>query len=139
MDVSPARLTRPQEWTGTFFKKSSLRKAGLNLQLGHYPGDPCTNPDARAFTFIHTNGIHLVNVLFCACSQASDHGDHTRQLLRRRLFPATTRNPQTGATFSLLESAHILSVQSKLSLYDYYIAIETLTDATRTSGVKVSI
>jgi len=133
------QLTRLQEWTGTFFKKSSLRKAGLSIQLGHYPGDTCTNPNTRAFTFIHTNGIHLVDISFCACSQASDHGDHVQQLLRRRLFPATTRDPQTGATFALLESAHVLSVQSKLSLYDYYIAIETLTDATHTSGVKVCI
>ena len=46
-------------------------------------------------------------------------------------------DPQTGSTFSLLKLAHILSVQSKLSLYNYYISIETLTDATCVSGVKV--
>jgi hypothetical protein len=57
--------------------------------------------------------------------------------MRRRLFPATTTDPQTAATFALLESAQILSVQSKLSLYDYYLSIEALTDATNTSGLKV--
>ena len=57
----------------------------------------------------------------------------------RRLFPATTTDPQTASTFALLESAHVLSVQSKLSLYDFYISIETLTDATHVSGVKVGV
>ena len=56
--------------------------------------------------------------------------------MRRRLFPATTTNPQTGATFGLLDSARVLSVQSKLSLYDFYISLETLTDATG-ADVKV--
>ena len=49
-----------------------------------------------------------------------------------------TIDPQTACTFSLLESAQILSLQSKLSLYDYYLSIERLTDATGTSGVNVS-
>ena len=90
----------------------------------------------RPFTVVHVNGIHQVNIWFCACNLAVHHGDCVQQLLRRRLFPATTTDPQSGSTFSLLESAHILSVQLKLSLYDYYISIETLTDATRVS-VKV--
>ena len=126
-----------QEWTGSFFKENTLRKLGQSIQLGHCPWDVCTNPSTRPFTVVHTNGIHLVDVQFCACDQAGNHGSHVQQLLRRRLFPATSTDPQTATTFALLESAHILSVQSKLSLYDYYISIEALTDATRTSGVKV--
>ena len=132
-----ALLTHSQQWTGAFFKKSSLRKAGLSVQLGHHTGDVCTNPNARAFTVIHRTGIHVVDMRFCGCSQASKYGNHVQQLMRRRLFPATTMNPQTAATFAFLEYAQILSVQSKLSLYDYYISIEILTDATHTSGVKV--
>ena len=69
----------------------------------------------------------------------SEHGNHVQQLLRRRLFPATTRDPNTACTFQLLRTAHILSVQSKLSLYDYYLSIEHLADATRTSGSKVRL
>ena len=65
------------------------------------------------------------------------HGDRVQQLLQRRLFPATTTDPQTASTFALLESAHVLSVQSKLSLYDLYMSLEILTDATRVSDVKV--
>lgn len=65
------------------------------------------------------------------------YGDRVEQLLRYRLFPATTTDPQTGSTFALLESARVLSVQSKLSLYDFYQSIEILTDATFVSNVKV--
>ena len=58
--------------------------------------------------------------------------------MRRRLFPATTLDPQTACSFLLLRSGQLLSLQSKLSLYDYYICIEKLTDATGTAGVNVS-
>ena len=57
--------------------------------------------------------------------------------MQRQLFPATMMNLQNVATFAFLEYAQILSVQSKLSLYDYYISIKILTNATHTSGVKV--
>ena len=47
-------------------------------------------------------------------------------------------DPQTACTFLLLEAAQLLSLQSKLSLYDYYIHLEQLTDATGTTNVNVS-
>ena len=46
---------------------------------------------------------------------------------------------QTACTFSLLKSAQLLSLQSKLSLYNYYLCIEKLTDATGTSDTNVSL
>ena len=136
-----APLTCFQEWTGTFFRKSSLRNIGQRVQLGHRPGDTCTSPQrsTRPFTIIHTNGMHMVDMWFCGCNLAVRHGDRVQQLLQRRVFPATTTDPQTGSTFAFLESAQVLSVQSKLSLYDLYISIETLTDATHVSGGKVCV
>ena len=102
---------------------------GSAPSVSHEPGDACTSPQrsTRPFTVIHINGIHLVDVWFCGCDLAGNHGDRVEQLLRRRLFPATTTDPQTASTFALLEYAHVLSVQSKLSLYDLYISIEILT------------
>jgi hypothetical protein len=79
-----------------------------------------------------------VDLAFCGCSKVGHHGTRVQQLLRRRLFPATTLDPQTACTFALLKSAQLLSLQSKLSLYDYYICVEKLTDATGTAGVNVS-
>jgi hypothetical protein len=134
-------LTYLQIWTGAFFRKCDLRSAGQHVQLGHPPGKTCTSPQrsTRPFSVIHTNGIHLVDILFCGCDLAAHHGDRVQQLLRRRIFPATTTDPQTGSTFALLGLAQVLSVQSKLSLYDFYISIDTLTDATRVSDVKVCV
>jgi hypothetical protein len=134
-------LTFLQEWTGTFFQKCDLRNAGQRVQLGHPPGDTCTSPQRSTcpFTVIHTNGIHLIDIWFCGCNLAVHHGDRVQQLIRRQIFPATTTDPQTGSTFALLKFAHILSVQSKLSLYDFYISIETLTDAIRVSDTKVCV
>ena len=111
------------------------------MQLGHPVGEKCTSlqRSTRLFTVIHTNGIHLVDIWFCGCNLAVRHGDRVQQLLRRRILPATTTDPQTGSTFALLEFTHVLSVQSKLSLYDLYISIEILTDATRVSDVKVCV
>ena len=91
----------------------------------------------RPFTVLHSNGIHLVDIWFCGCNLAVHHGDHVQQLLRHCIFPSTTTDPQTGSTFTLLELSHILSFQSKLSLYDLYISIETLTDATHVTDIKV--
>jgi hypothetical protein len=130
-----------QKWNGSYFERSSLRDAGHVLQLGHHPSDPCTNPHAstKIFTIVHTNGIHLVSLAFCQCSEAVIHGTRVQQLLRRRLFPVTSLDPQTACTFSLLKSAQLLSLQSKLSLYDYYLAVEKYTDATGTNNVNVSL
>ena len=105
-------LTHAQEWTGTFFRKYSLQRAGQRVQLGHPPGDACTSPQrsTRPFTVLHANGMHLVDIWFCGCNLAAHHGDRVQQLLRRRIFPATTTDPQTGSTFALLDFAHILKI-----------------------------
>lgn len=108
------------------------------IHLGHNQPFPCTKPSIRTFTIVHTNGVHLVEIAFCGCSEVGRHGTRVQQLLRRRLFPVTTLDPQTACTFALLKSAQLLSLQSKLSLYDYYICIEKLTDATGTAGTNVS-
>ena len=71
------------------------------------------------------------------CSEAGHHGTRVQQLIHRRLFPATDLDPQTACTFSLLKAAQLLSLHSKLSLYDYYLSIEKLTDATSTANVNV--
>ena len=90
------------------------------------------------FTVIHTNGIHLVDLSFCACTKAALHGSWAQQLLQCRLFPVATLDPQTVCTFSLLKPSQLLSLQLKLSLYDYYLCVERLTDTMGTADVNVS-
>lgn len=134
-------LTHLQEWTGTFFQKHDLQNIGQKIQLGHAAGDVCSSPQqsTHLFTIIHTNGIHVVNIWFCSYILALHHGDCVQQLLRCCIFPATMTDPQTGSISVLLKLAHILSVQSKLSLYNFYISIKTLTDTTHISNIKVCV
>ena len=85
---------------------------------------------------LHTNGWHKVNVLYCQCpTQAASK---TQQLLRYELYPATVTIPTTCATFTLMDTFHALTLQSKITVYDYYITLNRLTDATGVDIVWVS-
>lgn len=51
-----------------------------------------------------------------------------RQLLRVSWYPATLLNPETCATFEALELFHMTNLQGNLTVYDFYKALEMLTD-----------
>lgn len=87
-----------------------------------------------SFTVIHTNGIHDVHVVFCGCGDAV-HPRH--QLLRRGWFPATIHQPQTCATFVVLNHFHLQTVHSKLTATHFIAALERETDNTGLVTVKV--
>ncbi|KAG6835455.1 hypothetical protein H0H93_001323 [Arthromyces matolae] len=120
-------LHRIDNWNGQFFTFSSLKAIGHYIQLGHPSGVSCSNPFLSDLVVLHVNGIHSVLVYFCDCSTALDR---PIQLLRSRLFPATTIYPQTAATFELLKSFHLLSFMSKISAFEFYQTLVRLTDNT---------
>ncbi|PPQ82214.1 hypothetical protein CVT26_009204 [Gymnopilus dilepis] len=122
-----------KKWTGEFFIKASLKALGLRFQLNHF-GNACAKPQPSHahFSVLHTNGLHEVAVDFCGCKPVSK----VRQLLRRGLYPSSQNNPRTCATFELLQQLHMLSLTSKISTYDYYRALERLTDNTGTKPLK---
>jgi len=101
---------------------------GLRIQLNHI-SNRCVNPQPchSAFRVLHTNGIHEINLDFCGYEHEVPR---YMQLLCRRFFPATQVNPRTCATFSLLNQFHLLNFMSRVSAYDYYQALERLTDNT---------
>jgi hypothetical protein len=110
---------------------------GLRIQLGHTTGQHCPNP-RRAFNddfiIIDTFGIHEVSLDFCGCAIAESH---MQQLLRMSLFPSTTSDPKTAATFRVLEQYHLLSFESKVSVYEFYHALSRMSDNTGLLLVKV--
>jgi hypothetical protein len=129
---------RFQAWNGTFFKFQSLKSLGLHIQLGHSVGEPCTNPEvafADDFVVVDTHGIHFIGLDFCGCESAKPH---TTQLLRARWFPATVTNPKTASTFRVLEKFHLLSFESKMSVFEFYYSLVRETDNTGTEPHKVS-
>ena len=90
-------------------------------------------PCHAALLVMHTNGIHEVAIQYCGCSRANEQ--HI-QLLRRGFYPASQKIVQTCATFSLLELLHKLALTSKASTYDFYRALEKLSNNTGISVPK---
>ncbi|KAG1817907.1 hypothetical protein EV424DRAFT_1472791 [Suillus variegatus] len=121
-------LHRIEEWHETFFIRISLKSLGLPVQLSHNPGEKCYNPEPTPgddFVVINVHGIHEISLDFCGCETAQAH---YKQLLCARWFPATVSNPQTAATFALMELFHLLSFESKVSAYEFYHSIARRTD-----------
>jgi hypothetical protein len=79
--------------------------------------------------------VHEVGVDFCNCGQSTTH---TIQLLRARLFPATTQLPATAATFSVLKHFQLMSYESKTSAFQFYKALARETCNIDDDGVRVS-
>lgn len=112
---------------------------GLTVQIGH-DGQLCpcprpapgTQPDG--FTVVDMSGIHQIRLLLCGCPLAP----LTRlQLLQAALFPATLERPQTAFTFDLLNTFHLLNLQGKTSMHDFYYAIHFKTDNAGIENIKV--
>ena len=117
-----------QEWSGSYFRRTSLSKLGLLLTLGCDAG-LCPNCSSsskpRNVTIIHTNGIHNYQIKFCHCADTSSV---LVQLMRSHLFPTTVQRPETLFMFSVLDNFHMLSLTSKIPAYDYWDTLVNLTD-----------
>ena len=87
------------------------------------------------FVVIDSDGLHTVALDYCGCAAAVGK---VEQLLRFCLFPATTSNPHTAATFRVLETFQMLSFMSRVSAFEFLRALERRTDNTGTIPVPVS-
>ncbi|KAJ7728986.1 hypothetical protein B0H14DRAFT_2409803, partial [Mycena olivaceomarginata] len=128
-------LHRIECWNGVHFIPSTLKKLGLRVQLGHRPQERCPEPVPlhSEFIVLHTNGIHDVMVDACDCEHCIWAGAPEEQLLRAGWFPATDDKPRTCATIEVLDSFVTQTYQAKTTMYDFYTALEKLTNHT---GVK---
>ncbi|KAH7904941.1 hypothetical protein BJ138DRAFT_1118936 [Hygrophoropsis aurantiaca] len=123
-----------QEWVG-YWKKTDLRSLGLSVQLGHSGCHSCPNPSFPIIiTVINSNGLHKVSTTFCECPLAMNASKRI-QLLRLGWFPATLVDPQTCATFGVLEQFHQLNLNGALNAHDFINTLERLTDASGLSPV----
>ncbi|KAF8911112.1 hypothetical protein CPB84DRAFT_1672024 [Gymnopilus junonius] len=127
-------LHRIQLWNGTHFTMVSLKSLGLKVQLGH-TSLFCENPLPchTSLCILHVNGIHEVAFNYCGCSRAIPQ--HL-QLLRHCFFPASQLIVKTCASFELLDVLHKFALTTKASTYDFYRALEKLTDNTGLSRPK---
>ena len=112
-----------QCWKDGFFDRASLFSLGSVCHLGHGGAACPTDSPPRTLTVVDTNGWHKLRVRFCSCIP-----EQYRQLLRMRWYPASFDRPRTAFTFNLLETYHKVTLQGKLNLYDFYLAIMHKSD-----------
>lgn len=142
-----------EKWTGRFFQSTSLNQEGLVLYLGH-GGVPCPGAQSMASTqgsqtggrgqvdnercivVVDVSGVHQVQVSWCCCDGAPGVDI---QLLRNRLFPATTTKPSTAFTFGLLNHFHIDSVECKTSALSFFSKLRRLTNDSSPDLVPVGL
>ncbi|KAJ6570009.1 hypothetical protein B0H10DRAFT_1964849 [Mycena sp. CBHHK59/15] len=132
-----AHIRNPFHWaevwdtTQGFFVRHDISKLNHIIQLGHN-GKPCPEPcGKRLFTVVDDNGLHSTCLAFCGCRELP--ANKVKQLMRAGLFPATTREPQTAFTVSMLKRLH--NLESKKAAYDYIGAIRRLTDNSFTADI----
>jgi hypothetical protein len=129
---------RIQFWDGLHFLSRTLKEVGLRIQLGHWVGDGRCDalrpaPD-DAFVVVHDDGVEEVGLDYCGCGGTS----MTVQLLRAGLYLATTTNPRSAATFSVLRAFHLMSFESKCSAYEFYHHLARSSDNTGLKPPPVS-
>lgn len=127
-----------QFWNGRTFERKTLKELGLRIQLGHWHGAEhcCPVPTPASgddFVIVDNLGVHEVALDYCGCGLG---GAPTVQLLRAQFYPATTTNPRTAATFSLLRRYHLLSFESKCAAYEFYQSLARETDNMRYKRAK---
>ncbi|KAF9487189.1 hypothetical protein BDN71DRAFT_1346034, partial [Pleurotus eryngii] len=119
------------------FVRTSLHALSLVIQLGHCHEETCTLPGilCKSLYIIDTLGIHIVSVRFCRCCFLGED----IQLLRYRWYPASPTAPCTAFTLNLLNTFQLLTLQGKISAYDFYLLIERKTDNAGIKGLQVRL
>ena len=79
-------------------------------------------------------GVHKAVIRICACGSSVSL---PTQLLRARLFPATSKMPETAFTFAALNLFQLLNLEARTNAYDYHSVLRKLTDNVIPDAVEV--
>ncbi|EIN11591.1 hypothetical protein PUNSTDRAFT_62212 [Punctularia strigosozonata HHB-11173 SS5] len=117
-------------WKDDCFQSITLQELGLRIQLGHPDGSECSQavPAHQNFLVFDTTGYHYVNLSYCQCKFPNVQSARD-QLLNIGLYPASSKQPRTAFTFRFLDSFHRLTLQGKITLHDFLLAIIHTTDS----------
>lgn len=118
-----------------------MEDLGLIVDLGH-GGKACPNKNPlhapSRLVVIASNGIHRISANWCSCSQSIGKASEKMiQLMRLRWFPASPQRPATVVSFECLELFHKITVQGKLTGYNFYQSLMHLTDNTDINPPRV--
>ncbi|KAJ6548309.1 hypothetical protein B0H10DRAFT_1969200 [Mycena sp. CBHHK59/15] len=133
---SPFHWAEVWDFAKQFFVRHDISTLGHVIQLGHN-GKSCTQPsNPRLFMIVDGNGVHATRIAYCGCKTQPLLPIHkVRQLMRSRLFPATSTDPATAFTFGILKEFSLHNLESKKAAYDYLGALLRLTDNGFTADV----
>ncbi|KAH9884219.1 hypothetical protein C8Q73DRAFT_644132 [Cubamyces lactineus] len=116
-----------------FWHKTTTGALGMKLWGGHN-GAPCPNitRDPRMMVFVHEHGVSSMACSFCECAEMAGGEQlvtsEPLQLVEMGLYPASWKQPRTAYTITLLESYHLLSLQTHCSAEDFYTYLRRKTD-----------
>ncbi len=115
-----------QRWNGTSFERTTLGHLGLTMQLNHLR-TTCPLPIEvhEKFVILDIFSPQYMKVFFCGCDRELPPW---KQLLHRRIYPATQDSIQTCATFRYLDYIHLHSLTAKGSTLGFYQTLERLAD-----------
>ncbi|KAJ7437316.1 hypothetical protein B0H11DRAFT_2255542, partial [Mycena galericulata] len=124
-----------QEWNGEHWTEATLSGTtpdragrtgvGLVYQLGHH-GRPCRFPTPQRSM--------VIDYQYCGCEK-SEHTNNLGQLLGNAWYPSTTVDPETCATFQVLDQFRLLNVVGNCNVHDFVGTLERLTDPLMTASV----
>ncbi|KAJ7029952.1 hypothetical protein C8F04DRAFT_916776, partial [Mycena alexandri] len=122
-------------WNGGHWTNITLKALGLVYQLGHQ-GGPCETPNlvVRTLVVIDTKGVHTIRYRRCGCAR-SDNMNHVDEFIRNAWYPATATDPDTCATFRVLEVFRLLNVVGNVNAHDFVTVLERLTSGVGSTGM----
>lgn len=118
------------------FCQVTAAERGFSLQLGH-GGDSCPHSglaSRQEMHIMHTNGIHVIPVVFCRCTQSP----FWEQLLEHDLFPGTDDTPRSAFSFAALEHFHAFNLVCKTAARDFKDAIRRMSNGAFPDLIPVS-
>lgn len=157
-------LHKIEDWTGRFFKKSSLSQSGLIVHTGHHGlrcpsiGSPNTEqekPDGSLYhssaqnshgpgatrtriptslTVVDISGIFVMNTLYCECKSGKAAW---QQLVQLGYFPASLSQPATVFTFRVLDYFTLDLVEADTSAMAFIAKVRKCTQTVFSQDVKV--
>lgn len=85
------------------------------------------------------SGLHVVDLTLCGCHNSEGHiVESWAQLFRMGWYPATHDRPRSAFTFRVLDFFQELTFQGKTNTFDFYKALERISDICELSPRKVS-
>jgi hypothetical protein len=122
------------------YSLTTIPGAPYTIPLGH-DGHACPaarEKDVFLISLVDLNGIHKLNVSFCACAKDGVGGSwrvtKARQLLRVGFFPASWTNPEVAFSLRVLKHFHYYLQTA----YQFMDGLQRATNAAFPAEVSVS-